>query len=334
MGSVDVTGPDGSPIGHVRIQTLPPPPAPPPTIIRFGDVAVVPEGCPMCPVLDVEAARQQKRMVKKNAHELKRLEHAEEKNEELIEKGVDKMKKLKELMRGRLFDMKEALKKEDIVLESAMIQKENSTGPVGPQGPVGFNGMNGLNGINGQPGLQGPKGMQGAPGPMGATGAPGPQGAPGPAGPQGELGPVGPLGPSGPAGPAGPEGPVSLGLKCTRIGGQMFEGMCFKATLLSENKDQAPEECRTWQPSAKWGQQHWADLATMFQTQRMSTNIDRGSAGGRCTNFKAVTSFTQGATSSVVWVNQKAFTFSPTGAGSSCELYNGDTTVAVYACAL
>ena len=29
-----------------------------------------------------------------------------QKNEELIEKGVDKMKKLKELLHGRLFDMK------------------------------------------------------------------------------------------------------------------------------------------------------------------------------------------------------------------------------------
>ena len=35
------------------------------------------EGCPTCPVLDVEAARAQKRLVKENAKVLASLERAE-----------------------------------------------------------------------------------------------------------------------------------------------------------------------------------------------------------------------------------------------------------------
>ena len=65
MGSFEVTTPDGDSLGRIRVKTLPPPPAPPPTIIRFGDVGVAPAGCPMCPVLDVKAAKKQEKEIER-----------------------------------------------------------------------------------------------------------------------------------------------------------------------------------------------------------------------------------------------------------------------------
>ena len=77
MGKVQLTGPSGESMGYVNFKTAPRPPAPPPTIVRFGDVGVAPAGCPMCPVLDKEAVKKQKEDLKKNAHKIERLEKAD-----------------------------------------------------------------------------------------------------------------------------------------------------------------------------------------------------------------------------------------------------------------
>ena len=165
------------------MKTLPPPPAPPPTIIRFGDVGVAPAGCPMCPVLDVKAAELQKRQIKRNERKMALLEKAIKGNNERIEEGVERMKQLKVGMAEAIFNMKEAVKKEDVDLETTLMTKEESIGPQGPQGPPGFNGDDGVPGINGGRGVKGPRGRQGPPGEMG------PRGIMGPDGPSGKEGP-------------------------------------------------------------------------------------------------------------------------------------------------
>ena len=77
MGKVELTGPSGESMGYVNFKTAPAPPAPPPTIIRFGDVGVSPAGCPMCPVLDEEGVKKQQKELVKNAHTIERLEKAD-----------------------------------------------------------------------------------------------------------------------------------------------------------------------------------------------------------------------------------------------------------------
>mmetsp|Transcript_30044 Transcript_30044/g.47108 ORF Transcript_30044/g.47108 Transcript_30044/m.47108 type:complete len:356 (-) Transcript_30044:2506-3573(-) len=334
MGEVNLISPDGESLGKVAIKTAPPPPGPPPTVIKFGDVGVAPAGCPMCPVLDKEAVKEQKEKLKRNAHRIERLKHAEMINKARIQKSVDSMKKLKETMQDKLFSVKEAIKKEDSMLEMEMLQKENSTGPIGPKGATGYAGANGKNGHDGEDGIRGRQGRQGPEGPLGETGPRGKTGPQGVAGPQGPIGPRGPIGPAGPAGEAGPLGPPSVAIECERIGGQIFKGICFKSSELEGNADAFPEDCKPWQPHEAWNQADWWKLASMFRTQPMTPNIDRGSEGGRCSNFEAVASFTQDAVATKVWVNSKSFSFTPTGAGRSCDLSNGEGTIAVYACAV
>jgi hypothetical protein len=334
MGEVTLTSPDGENLGKVHIKTAPAPPGPPPTIIKFGDVGVAPAGCPMCPVLDKEAVKKQKEKLKRNAHRIERLKHAEMINKARIQASVNSMKKLKETMQDKIFAVKEAIKKEDSMLEMEMLQKENTTGPVGPRGPMGYAGANGKNGIDGEDGIRGRQGRQGPEGPIGETGLRGKTGPQGVAGPQGPMGPRGPVGPAGPAGSAGPDGPPSVAIECERIGGQVFKGVCFKSSTLEQNADVFPEDCKPWQPHEAWGQSDWWKLAQMFRTQNMSPNIDRGSDGGLCSNFEAVASFTQDPVATKVWVNRKSFDFTPTGGGRTCRLANGEGTIAVYACAV
>jgi hypothetical protein len=244
------------------------------------------------------------------------------------------MKKLKATMQDRLFLMKEAFKKEDNYLNMRMLEKENSTGPVGPQGPPGWNGIPGIPGHPGIDGIRGPEGRQGPEGAIGETGDPGPQGK---SGPQGEIGPAGPkgrLGPPGPAGEAGPQGPVSVTLGCTRIAGVMFKGICFKSSDITTDHDSVPEGCKAWRPERDWNEAEWWHLVTLFKHQDATPTIDRGVMGGRCSNFDAVTSFNEGASKTQVWVNQKSFSFTPTGEGRSCTLLNGESSTAIYACAV
>jgi hypothetical protein len=259
---------------------------------------------------------------------------SEQVNKERIEKSLESMKKLKYTMQNRLFQMKEAFKKEDSYLNMRMLEKENSTGPLGPQGPPGYNGIPGLPGHPGIDGTRGPEGREGPEGALGETGPPGPAGKTGEIGSVGPPGPKGLLGPPGPAGEAGPGGPASVTLECARIAGMMFKGICFKSATLTSDHDKVPDGCKAWRPERDWGEGEWWQLAKKFQTMSGSPVIDRGVMGGRCSNHDAVTSFTEGMAKTQVWVNQKTFSFAPTGQGRSCTLLNGESSTAIYACAL
>ena len=280
-----------------QVKTLPPPPAPPPTIIRFGDVGVAPAGCPMCPVLDVKAAEEQKKQIKRNEEKMARLEKLIHGNNERIEEGVERMKELKETMTSAIFDMKEAVKKEDVDLETHLMTKEESIGPQGPKGPPGFNGDDGVPGIPGRSGIKGVAGLKGPQGAMGERGPRGPVGITGPQGPVGPRGTRGGVGPLGPPGPPGHHGEISSALKCTRIGGMEVRGVCFKSSTLKGNKDKPPPKCKPWAPPKGWGQGEWFDVAKNFATKGMLMNdIDEKTDGGRCDNFQAAFSFSQGGT--------------------------------------
>jgi len=333
FGSFEVTTPDGNSLGKIKVKTLPPPPAPPPTIIRFGDVGVAPAGCPMCPVLDVKAAEEQKKQIKRNEEKMARLEKLIHGNNERIEEGVERMKELKETMTSAIFDMKEAVKKEDVDLETHLMTKEESIGPQGPKGPPGFNGDDGVPGIPGRSGIKGVAGLKGPQGAMGERGPRGPVGITGPQGPVGPRGTRGGVGPLGPPGPPGHHGEISSALKCTRIGGMEVRGVCFKSSTLKGNKDKPPPKCKPWAPPKGWGQGEWFDVAKNFATKGMLMNdIDEKTDGGRCDNFQAAFSFSQGGTRTKVWVNKAMFNFKPTSGGETCNLFNGEDTIAVYAC--
>lgn len=236
------------------------------------------------------------------------------------------------MMHSSIFAIKEKVKQEDIAVEGKMLQEEQLTGPPGPEGPPGFDGENGENGENGLQGLEGVPGKQGGAGGAGLTGPQGPRGPPGTPGDSGTFGGRGLPGPAGKAGPAGKKGPQSPDLDCTRIGGHMFQGVCFKGALLKADDDQLPADCKPWTPQQKWGESDWWTLAQMFHTRAMTSRIDKGAHGGLCRNHLAVASFTQNEDKVKVWVNSNTFDFKPTGAGSSCTLYNGDATMAIYAC--
>ena len=159
------------------------------------------------------------------------------------------------------------------------------------------------------------------------------QGLHGPAGPVGSRGGRGGVGPVGPPGPAGKAGEISSALKCTRIGGMEVRGVCFKSVVLSGNRDKLPPKCSPWSPKKGWGQGEWFDVAKNFATKGMLMNdIDEKQDGGLCDNFKAAFSFSQGATRTKVWANKDIFKFKPTTGGETCRLFNGEDTVAVYAC--
>ena len=113
MGKMAITDPDGNQLGNVNFQTAPEAPAPPPTTIRFGDVGVAPAGCPMCPVLDVEAIAAQKQKLKENQDRVARLEVEDNRNMARVDNTIKSFKWLKEVMSEKLFNMKEALKASD-----------------------------------------------------------------------------------------------------------------------------------------------------------------------------------------------------------------------------
>ena len=235
-------------------------------------------------------------------------------------------------MQSSIFSVKEALKREDISLEGDMLREEQLVGPPGPRGPPGFDGTDGLPGDHGLDGQVGVRGKQGAAGVEGVMGPQGPEGPPGLTGIAGGIGPRGADGPPGPAGIPGPKGSQSPELDCMRLGGLDYKGICFKSSLLKEDKDVVPDGCKPWTPTKTWGERDWQELVNMFHTRDVVTSIDKGADGGRCNNHMAVASFTQNTRELKVWVNSGTFDFQPTGTGSSCKLYNGDATLAVYAC--
>ncbi|EKX31475.1 hypothetical protein GUITHDRAFT_122336 [Guillardia theta CCMP2712] len=334
IGSFEVTTPNGDSLGNVRIKTLPAPAAPPPTIIRFGDVAVSAAGCPTCPVLDEEAAKKQKEDMEENDIKLKRLEAVAQRNKERLEHGLEVMKSLKETLQTYLFDIKEGLRKEDENIETHLIEKEKEARrrPRGPQGPPGYDGEPGL---PGHPGIQGSRGLRGKTGEQGGIGIRGAAGPPGKPGPMGTVGPKGVPGPEGPMGPPGvpgPVGPSSTELKCSKIGGFIYDGICLKSVTINKDEDKFPKQCKPWTPHKKWLKAEWIAIKNMFSVKPTTSNIDSKMDGGRCDNHAAIMSFTQDETASKVWLNQRTFDFQPTFAGQTCTLYNAEDTIAIYAC--
>mmetsp|Transcript_1666 Transcript_1666/g.2695 ORF Transcript_1666/g.2695 Transcript_1666/m.2695 type:complete len:415 (+) Transcript_1666:30-1274(+) len=334
VGTLGVTSTGGDDLGEVSVKTLPPPPAPAPKVVRFGDVGVAPAGCPNCPVIDTKVVAMQKAMIHANQARIERLKKLIEVNKQKIEHTVDNMHILKTVMGSSVFDMKEAVKKLDMDINSKIQQAEDRPGYPGRQGPRGYAGPDGENGVDGppgHPGRPGRPGPQGRMGPTGFRGYRGPRGIPGPAGKQGGQGVLGPMGPRGIRGKLGPS---SQDLRCSRIGGQMYKDVCFKSNMLLRNKDNVPSGCRVWQPKKPWNEGDWWQLAQMFRTKtQMTSRIDRDVDGGRCDNHEAVMSFSQGSPAKV-WVNKNTFSFNPTAAGSTCNLYNDENSVAVYACSI
>jgi len=333
-----VSGGEETPVGKVHVmdgdapQSLSSSPA---AIVRYGDVGIKPAGCTDCPVLDTNAVELQKAKMRENQARIDRLKRVLDQDKERIRKAALGMGLVKDAMSSAVFNMKEQLKSLDVDMESKMKAAEKLHGPPGDRGPKGYAGEDGRpgrpgqNGINGQPGRQGNAGGAGAPGPRGDPGVRGPPGR------QGIEGPQGPIGKAGKAGLVGLRGVPSRSVDCSRDGGQMYKGVCFKASLLSRNHDEYPSECDPFTPRKAWTEEDWWELSRMFHesTSRLSSRIDRNRDGGRCDNHKAIMSFAPGEHVKT-WVNSAVFSFSPTNSkgGETCNLYNGEGTTAIYAC--
>jgi len=297
-------------IGDVKVSQLPPPPAPPPTVVRYGDVGVTPKGCPLCPVLDTKVVALQKQQMQANQERIDRLARLIEQNRESMEKTVDNMRILKTVMGSAVFDMKEAVHKFDVDIESKLAIQANSTGPQGDPGLPGFDGEDGEGGEPGEPGEPGRPGSMGAPGPVGFTGPRGHQGVTGPPGPIGKDGPEGEKGPVGYRGDEGHTGPSSMELRCSRLGGQVYKDVCWKSEMLTENKDKVPQGCTVWNPAHHWDEDEWWQLVKLFQDKKTSSHIDREhTEGGLCHNFIASISWTQGGDETKVWANEQVPSF-------------------------
>ena len=165
----------------------------------------------------------------------------------------------------------------------------------GPPGPMGIPGKPGMNGAPGKPGAPGRTGAGGPPGPAGPPGPPGPQGITGASGPPGPRGPPGPEGRIGPVGPQGRRGPTgaSLNQLCSRIGGLVYKGVCFKRSQLTDNVDKPPPDCNIYNPKASWQESDYVALMRMFKDRPTWEQVNRDSSAGRCSNFKATLAFSQ-----------------------------------------
>lgn len=226
MGKMAITNPDGDQLGSVNFQTAPDPIPPPPTIIRFGSVGVAPAGCPMCPVLDLEAVAAQKEKLKENQARVARLEVEDNRNMARVDNTIKSFKWLKDVMAEKLFTMKEALKASDCEPPAlrtfprscaTTFRPENAlsvalapprvlpaSNPcahalaaqlefqmIAKENTTGAEGPGGARGWAGANGINGEKGVDGAQGPMGREGAEGPIGKEGDKGPLGITGSVG-----------------------------------------------------------------------------------------------------------------------------------------------
>lgn len=333
-----VSGGEETPVGSVHVINGDAPhslSSSPAAIVRYGDVGIKPAGCTDCPVLDTNAVELQKAKMRENQARIDRLKRVLDLDRERIRKASLGLGLVKDAMASAVFNMKEQMKALDVDMESKMAAAEKMHGPPGDRGKKGYAGEDGRpgrpgqNGVNGQPGRQGNAGGAGPPGPRGDRGVRGPPGR------QGIEGPQGPIGRAGKAGLMGLRGPPSRSVDCSRDGGQMYKGVCFKASLLSRNSDEYPSKCRPFTPRKAWTEEDWWELSRMFHesTSRLSSRIDRNRDGGRCDNHKAVMSFAPGEHVKT-WVNAAVFSFSPTDSegGETCNLYNGEGTTAIYAC--
>mmetsp|Transcript_48107 Transcript_48107/g.114352 ORF Transcript_48107/g.114352 Transcript_48107/m.114352 type:complete len:426 (+) Transcript_48107:76-1353(+) len=319
--------------GDVNVHTEPAPPVPQPMVVRYGDVVAKPAGCPNCPVIDKKVVELQKQKMQANQARIDRLRTLLDKNREQMEGVVGNMKVLKTVMSSSVFEMKEAMHRVDTDIESKMVIFQNETGVEGPKGLSGYSGEEGVDGEPGANGENGVEGLQGSAGGSGFEGHRGHHGPHGPSGPIGKGGKEGPVGRPGPTGVRGYQGSNSLYLACSRIGGQVYRNICFKSKALKRNKDDAPEGCMPWAPKSRWKEDDWWNLVQLFQrVPAVSSHIDRdGRDGGLCDNRMASMSFTQTGQPKV-WLNSRTWWFSPVNEGATCNIYNGDDTVAVYAC--
>jgi len=236
-------------IGDVQVSQLPPPPAPPPTIVRYGDVGLTPKGCPTCPVLDTKVVALQKGQIKANQDRIDRLARLIQKNRESMEKTIDNMRILKTVIGSAVFDMKESVHKFDVDVESKLLIQSKKEGPQGHKGRSGFNGLDGVAGEPGESGENGRPGSMGAPGYRGFTGYRGLHGVRGPPGP---IGKDGGEGEKAPVGRSGDQVKLVLLLwNCVvRALGGRFTKMCAgKARCLTKTRTRSPRpaECGTQQ---------------------------------------------------------------------------------------
>jgi len=296
-----------------------------------------------------------------------------------ISKVRNIMKKLHRLADKRL----------SIVVDTQTLKKGGRPGAPGPQGKKGkpgYQGAPGAEGNRGPQGYKGPQGNQGRPGTRGfrgKTGDTGPEGVKGPVGvvgPDGFAGPPGPRGPLGVAGPRGRRGPrgqdgysggrgapgmtgmkgmvgpkgaihvIDIVKMCQEKGGQMYQGVCLMAVHLKTNRDDVPRSCHSYQPWMWWGWHDYVKIRKMMAGNRYDNpHVYGWGHGGRCTNFRAVMSFTRTNGNNHVWVRYGTFHWNPHHYRTGwhcwwwwcwhyhyqyCHLYSGGNALAIYACRL
>lgn len=312
--------PQGIPLSVQLPVPLPAPSPPAPTVITVGTPV---DNSPKCEICERQM-RKIKRLIENIQHQNTEADDLMEKQDEVITEYKDRMEDAVEKVKDKLEEKGKKLTSEIRLLK---------TQP-GPPGPMGLPGKPGMNGASGRPGVPGVTGAAGAAGKAGEPGPPGPQGITGAAGPPGPRGPPGPEGRLGPVGPQGSRGPTgaSLNQLCSRIGGLVFKGVCFKRSMLTENVDNPPPDCNVYNPSASWQESDYVSLQRMFKDRPTWEQVNRDSKAGRCSNFRATLAFGQKREPVPVWVNEKSFTFSPTNGEPKCQIYEGADTMAVYAC--
>ena len=56
---------------------------------------------------------------------------------------------------------------------------------------------------------------------------------------------------------------------------QVYKDVCWKSSMLTENKDKVPSSCRVWNPTQHWDEDEWWQLVKLFQSQKTSSRIER-----------------------------------------------------------
>jgi len=312
--------PQGIPLSFQLPVPLPAPSPPAPTVITVGPR---PKKAPVC-----KRCERQMRKIKRMVSEIKKQN---EKADDLIEKQDDMIANYKDRMEEAVEKIKNRLFEKGRTYTDLIKHLKTKPGPPGPPGVPGKPGRNGLPGKPGAPGPTGPPGPQGLPGPVGKQGPqgiPGAIGPPGPRGPEGVTGRQGPVGPQGRAGPTGP----SLNELCSRIGGMVYKGVCFKRSKLGGNSDRFPPDCNVYNPRASWQESDYVALQRMFKDRPTWEQVNRNGKGGLCSNFRATLAFEQHSSPVGVWVNKNSFVFNPTNSAPQCTMFGDKTAMAVYAC--
>mmetsp|Transcript_4358 Transcript_4358/g.10114 ORF Transcript_4358/g.10114 Transcript_4358/m.10114 type:complete len:380 (-) Transcript_4358:66-1205(-) len=312
--------PQGIPLSVQLPVPLPAPSPPAPTVITVGTPNA--KG-PVC-----KACERQMRKIKRLIDTIKKQNTQAD---DLMEKQDEIITEYKDRMEDAVEKVKAKLEKKGKQFSKVIKTLKTEAGPPGPQGTPGkpgINGRPGKPGVPGRTGAAGPAGRAGPPGPQGPQGITGPAGPPGPRGPPGKVGRVGPVGPQGPRGRTGP----SLNQMCSRIGGLVYKGVCFKRSKLTDNVDAPPPDCNVYNPEASWQESDYVALMRMFKDRPTWEQVDRDSEAGRCNNFRATLAFEQKRSPVSVWVNKKSFVFSPTNGTPKCQMYTGKSVMAVYSC--